>query len=109
VFLADDVLLFPFKSILTIFREIYNAAVQEMAGEAESIRVELSRLYQLLEQGAIDDETFDAQERELLDRLDTIETRDVGIGSEDDAGEDDASEEDTLEEAEDDHDVGDDT
>ena len=38
--LVDDITLFPVKSILSLFREIYKAAVQEMAEEAESLRAE---------------------------------------------------------------------
>ncbi len=81
MFIADDIVCFPVKSMMTIFREIYNAAVQEQAEEAESLRAELSRLYLMLESGALDDTAFDTLERELLDRLDAIESRDTGIGS----------------------------
>jgi len=49
--LVDDVLFFPFKSILWVFREIYNAAVEEIAAESDSIRTELSQLYLALEEG----------------------------------------------------------
>ena len=62
MFIADDVLMFPFKSVLSIFREIYNAAVQEMAAEADAIRAELSQLYLALEAGTLAEEAFDARE-----------------------------------------------
>lgn len=103
MFLADDIVLFPVKSLLSLFREIYNAAVQEIADEADSIRTELGELYQRLETGELDEETFDARERELLDRLDEIEARgseedEAGEVDEedddDDEGEDDEEEED---------------
>ena len=52
MFLADDIVLFPVKSLLSLFREIYNAAVQEIADEADSIRTRsLAELYQRLESG----------------------------------------------------------
>jgi hypothetical protein len=96
VFLADDIVLFPFKSILSIFQEIYNAAVQEIASEADGIRNELSQLYLALEAGTISEDTFDSRERELLDRLDTIEER--GLLEDDEDGEDDEDDEDEDEE-----------
>jgi len=95
VFLADDVLLFPFKSILSVFQEIYNAAVQELAAESDSIRAELSQLYLALEAGTLSEEAFDARERELLDRLDAIEKR--GLIEDEDEDEDEANDNETDE------------
>jgi len=71
--IIDDILLFPIKSILWIFREIHNAAQQELATEAEAITAELSELYMMLETGRITEAEFDAKEVELLDRLDEIQ------------------------------------
>ena len=67
--LVDDILLFPIRSIFWIFREIHNAAKQELATEAEDITTELSELYMMLETGNITEAEFDAREKELLDRL----------------------------------------
>jgi Gas vesicle protein G len=98
---ADDVVLFPFKSLLMIFREIYNAAIQEQEHEAEGIRNDLSQLYLSLESGAIDEATFDDRERELLDRLDALEAQNEDVGNA--SGDDDATEdEDDATEDEDD-------
>jgi hypothetical protein len=97
VFLADDIVLFPVKSLLSLFREIYNAAVQEIAEEADGIRAELGELYQRLESGTLDEEAFDARERELLDRLDAIEAR----GTDDDDQDDEDEDEDEDDEDED--------
>jgi gas vesicle protein GvpG len=94
VFLADDIVLFPFKSILSVFREIYNAAVQEIVAEADGIRTELSQLYLALEAGTVSEATFDDRERELLDRLDTIEERGLLEDEEDAEDEDDEDDED---------------
>lgn len=94
MFIADDVILFPFKSILKVFKEIYKAAVEEIKAEADSIRLELSQLYLALESGAVTEEAFDARESELLDRLDAIEEHgelDVEPGEDD--GEDPAGDE----------------
>jgi hypothetical protein len=105
VFLADDIVLFPVKSLLSLFREIYNAAVQEIAEEADSIRAELGELYQQLEAGILDEEAFDTRERELLDRLDAIEARGVeDVEDQDDEDEDDEDEYDDDDVVDDDED-----
>jgi Gas vesicle protein G len=100
VFLADDIVLFPVKSLLSLFREIYNAAVQEMAEEADSIRAELGQLYQSLEAGTLDEAAFDAREQQLLDRLDAIDARDED-DDEDEPEDDEDEEEDEADEDED--------
>ena len=71
--IIDDVLLFPFRGLGFIFREIHNAAKQELAGQPDAIRAELSELYKLLETKQITEQEFDAREKGLLDRLDAIE------------------------------------
>jgi Gas vesicle protein G len=91
VFLADDLLMFPFKGILAICREIHKAAQNEVANEAESLRTELSRVYQMLEQGAITETDFDATEQRILDRLDEIEDREATLDAGD--GDDDLDDE----------------
>ncbi len=73
--MIDDILVFPFKSLLMVFREIHNAAIQELEQEGERIRLELGQLYISLETGGIDEATFDECERDLLDRLDELEAR----------------------------------
>ncbi len=98
MFLADDIVLFPVKSLLSLFREIYNAAVQEIAEEADSIRAELGELYQRLEAGTLDEEAFDARERELLDRLDAIEARGTDEDEPDEEDLDDDEDEDDEDE-----------
>jgi hypothetical protein len=77
--LVDDILLFPARSLLWIFRELNNAARQEMENEAESITSELSDLYMMLETERITEDEFDAREKQLLDRLEMIQTRDTRI------------------------------
>jgi Gas vesicle protein G len=98
MFLVDDVLLFPFKSILSVFQEIYKAALEEIAAESDSIRSELSQLYLALEAGTLGEEAFDTRESELLDRLDAIEER--GLIEEDEEDEEDEDLEDEDEEPE---------
>jgi hypothetical protein len=75
MFLVDDLLTAPIKGVLWVFREIHDAAQQEMAGEAEAITATLSELYMKLETGQITEEEFDAQEKALLDRLDRLQAQ----------------------------------
>ena len=77
--LVDDLLTFPFSSVLWIFREIHHAAQEELANESESITAELSQLYMRLETGKISEEEFVAGEITLLERLDKIQERDKGV------------------------------
>jgi len=73
VLLIDDVLLAPFRGIFWICREINNAVQEELAGESDSIRMELTSLYMMLETGRISEKEFETQEKILLDRLDNLE------------------------------------
>ncbi len=98
--IVDDVVKFPFKSILWVFREIYEAAVQQIANEGEEIRTELSQLYLSLEAGEVTEADFDARESQLLDRLDAIEERGP-IGGDDEA--EDREDDDEEDEDEDEH------
>ncbi|WP_295885835.1 gas vesicle protein GvpG [uncultured Thiohalocapsa sp.] len=88
--LIDDILLSPYKGLLWVFEEIHNTAVDELEGEAERIRNELTDLYMMLETEQIDDAEFDRRESALLDRLDELEAQ--GLGDEDDAEDADAEE-----------------
>jgi hypothetical protein len=56
-----------------VFREVQNAAQQEVTNEAELIRIELGELYMMLETGQITEEQFDAKEEKLLQSLDELE------------------------------------
>lgn len=73
--LVDDILFAPVNGILWIFREIHNAAQNEMAGEEDSITEQLRLLYMQLETDRISIQQFDSEEKILLDRLDAVEAR----------------------------------
>ena len=88
--LVDDLLLSP---LLWVFKEINEAVQQEKAGEAEAVTRSLSELYMKLETGAITEEEFAAEEKQLLDRLDEIERRNQGGDEEADDESDDESDE----------------
>jgi hypothetical protein len=77
VFLVDDLLLSPIKGVLWVFKEIHDAAQQELAGEGEAITAALSELYMKLETGQITEAEFDAQEKVLLDRLDRLQAKEA--------------------------------
>jgi hypothetical protein len=73
MFFVDDLLMSPIKGVLWVFKEIHDAAEQELAGESEAITAALSELYMKLDTGQITEEQFDAQEKQLLDRLDRLQ------------------------------------
>ncbi len=89
MFLVDNLLLAPFNSLLWVFKEIDAAVRQETVGEAEGLTRSLGELYMRLETGAITEAQFEAEEKELLDRLDAIELRRGGTKEGEEA--DDAS------------------
>lgn len=70
--ILDDILLFPFKSLLWIFRNIDSAAKEELSGQRDAITVELSEIYMMLETGQIMEEEFEIREKALLDQLDRM-------------------------------------
>ena len=81
MFLIDDLLLSPFKGLLWIFKEVQEAAQQEVENEGEDIKTALAELYMQLDTGQITEEEFTAEESRLLDRLEALED-----GAEDDEG-----------------------
>jgi len=102
-FLVDDILLFPIKGLVRIFREIHNAAEQELVEEAEGLTEQLSELYMMLETEMITEEEFEEKEKEILDRLDALQEEDEqGDGEEDDDDEDDEDEDEDEDEDDDD-------
>jgi hypothetical protein len=100
--LADDILLFPVKGIFWIFREIGDLAEEELAGETKSITEQLRLLYMQLETGRITEAEFEAGEKELLDRLEKIESRrsDEDEDGENEDGEDEDEDEDAGQDGE---------
>lgn len=72
MFLLDKLLTTP---LLWIAREINEAVQKEVVGESEAITRALSELYMRLETGEITEQEFEAEETQLLDRLDAIELR----------------------------------
>ena len=75
MFLIDNLLLLPMTGALSLVHAIESAAQEETAKSADALRAELTELYRMLETGRVSSDEFDAREKELLDRLDTIESR----------------------------------
>ena len=78
MFLVDDILMSPARGLFWVFKEIYHAAEEEQANEAESITAKLSEIYMMLETKQMTEAEFDAAEKALLDRLDAIKEREGG-------------------------------
>lgn len=92
--LVDDILFSPVKGINWIFKKIHELAEEELSGEADRIRDNLTELYMQLETGEITEEEFEQQEAILLDRLDALDEEDDLIGDTEEEEEDDDDEED---------------
>lgn len=80
MFVVDDLLMAPAHGLFWIFREIQQAAQEEMVTDAESITAELSALYMRLETGKLTEEEFAVEEKRLLERLDKLPRRGQAIG-----------------------------
>ncbi len=78
--LVDDILFSPVKGINWIFKKIHELAEEELAGEADRLRENLTELYMQLETGEITEEEFEQQETVLLDRLDALDEDEDFIG-----------------------------
>jgi len=79
---VDDILMAPASGLRFILRQIAHAAQQEQENESDNLRAELSELYMRLETRQISQEEFDAEEKELLDRLDRSESPNAGADRE---------------------------
>jgi len=79
MFILDKLLTTP---LLWIAKEINEAVQKEKAGESEAITQSLSELYMRLETGKMTEEEFEAEEKQLLDRLDAIELRNQAADAE---------------------------
>lgn len=69
--LIDDLIGLPAKGLIGIFKALYQKAYEELY-DPERIKEELQQLQIKLDAGEISEETYDAHEELLLDRLDEI-------------------------------------
>jgi hypothetical protein len=82
--LVDDILFSPIKGITWVFKQIHQLAEEELEGEADRIRENLTDLYMMLETGEISEAEFEEREAQLLDKLDALQEEDDVIGAADD-------------------------
>ena len=73
--LLDNLLFSPIYATVWAARQVHHAIQQEQAAEPERITADLSQLYMMLETGRLTEAQFSAREKELLDRLDRIQSR----------------------------------
>jgi hypothetical protein len=73
MFLIDDLLLAPFRGIKFVAEAVHDAAREEIENERQALRDEINDLYMQLETGEISEETFEAREEQILDRLEALE------------------------------------
>ncbi|MET9735899.1 gas vesicle protein GvpG [Streptomyces sp. NPDC006458] len=81
--LISEVLLLPFAPVRGsgwVLRQVLNEA-ERIYYDPATVRAELARLEERLEAGEIDEDEFDRQEDELLDRLE------IGMGGSSGTGE----------------------
>lgn len=81
MFIIDDILMAPGSFLMWVMRKVHEAAEEELENDATRITAELSELHRKLETGAITESQFEAQEKELLDRLDRIHEQTEGLES----------------------------
>jgi Gas vesicle protein G len=86
--LVDNVLGAPARGLVWVFREVQKAAEQSLREEYQAITAELSKLYLLLESGAMGEAEFNTREQRLLDRMDELEDQGYGVHG-DESGNDD--------------------
>lgn len=79
MFIIDKLLFSPVSATIWAARQIQKTMEQERAMEPERITSQLGELYMMLETGSITEEEFQAQEKELLDRLDEIQGQEPSI------------------------------
>jgi hypothetical protein len=84
--IIDKLLLSPVLATVWAARQIQKAIEQEQVIEPQLITAQLSELYMMLETGGITEQEFEAKEKELLDRLDEIEERELGVRKVDQTG-----------------------
>ncbi len=69
-FLVDDLLLFPFKAIIT---NVKKAAEEDLKNEEKEVMAGLTGLHHRLESGEIYEKEFDELETKCLNRLEAIQ------------------------------------
>lgn len=74
----------PARGLGFIFRSIHEASLAEADDERELIRRQLHEIYAQVESGTLDEETFEALEDELLNRLDALDEMEANASGDED-------------------------
>jgi hypothetical protein len=72
MFLLDDILLSPIKGLAAVCRKVEAAARQDLENQEKGAMSALGELHRRLEMGQIDENEFDAQETQLLERIESL-------------------------------------
>ena len=72
MFLLDDILLSPVKGLAAVCRKVQEAARQDLENQEKGAMSDLGELHRRLEMGEIDENEFDAQETQLLERIESL-------------------------------------
>jgi len=79
MFVLDSLVRLPMGGIYTIARRIQEAVDGEAAGEAARIREQLRDMYMQLDSGRMAEAEFAPIEKQLLDRLDELESHGMDL------------------------------
>ena len=72
MFIIDDILLFPIKGFLYIFKEIEKIAKEEMEDTSEKLKKELLEAQMLFETDQINEKEYQKREKSILERLNAL-------------------------------------
>lgn len=72
MFIIDDILLFPIKGFLYIFKEIEKVAKGEMEDTSEKLKKELLEAQMLFETDQISEKEYSEREKSILERLNVL-------------------------------------
>ena len=72
MFIIDDILLFPIKGFLYIFKEIEKVAKGEMEDTSEKLKTELLEAQMLFETDQISEKEYSKREKNVLERLNAL-------------------------------------
>ena len=72
MFIIDDILLFPIKGFLYIFKEIEKVAKGEMEDTSEKLKTELLEAQMLFETDQINEKEYQKREKSILERLNAL-------------------------------------
>lgn len=78
MFIIDDILLFPIKGFLYIFKEIEKVAKGEMEDTSEKLKKELLEAQTLFETDKISEEEYSKREKNVLERLNALQKKAKG-------------------------------